>query len=146
MRISGWSSMHPTELLPANTMKSLEQKSCSSCGESFACGAERGEERCWCDDLPHVSLVANEDRDCFCPQCLREAIQKLNCASTSAGAGIDPPIKTGESSHYSLVEGEGEDYYLEGEAIVFTARYHLRRGYCCESGCRHCPYLVQYGN
>jgi hypothetical protein len=35
---------------------------------------------------------------------------------------------------------EGEDYYLEGAAIVFTARYLLRRGHCCESGCRHCPY------
>jgi uncharacterized protein (TIGR00290 family) len=23
---------------------------------------------------------------------------------------------------------------------VFTTAYHLRRGYCCESGCRHCPY------
>ena len=35
---------------------------------------------------------------------------------------------------------EGEDYYREGATIVFTARYHLRRGYCCESGCRHCPF------
>jgi hypothetical protein len=34
----------------------------------------------------------------------------------------------------------GEDYYSEGAVIVFTARYLLRRGYCCESGCRHCPY------
>jgi hypothetical protein len=37
---------------------------------------------------------------------------------------------------------EGEDYYFEGAFIVFTERYHLRRGYCCESGCRHCPYGV----
>ena len=35
---------------------------------------------------------------------------------------------------------EGEDFYLEGGFLVFTARYHLRRGYCCGSGCRHCPY------
>jgi hypothetical protein len=35
---------------------------------------------------------------------------------------------------------EGEDYYWEGKAMVFTARYHLRRGYCCEQRCRHCPY------
>jgi hypothetical protein len=34
----------------------------------------------------------------------------------------------------------GEDYYSEGAVIVFTARFLLRRGYCCESGCRHCPY------
>lgn len=35
---------------------------------------------------------------------------------------------------------EGEDYYLENGYWVFTAEYLLRRGYCCRSGCRHCPY------
>ncbi|HEX3793402.1 MAG TPA: DUF5522 domain-containing protein [Acidimicrobiales bacterium] len=24
---------------------------------------------------------------------------------------------------------------------VLTAGYLIQRGYCCESGCRHCPYL-----
>jgi hypothetical protein len=33
-----------------------------------------------------------------------------------------------------------EDYYFENGLIVFTAAYHLKRGYCCGSGCRHCPY------
>jgi hypothetical protein len=33
-----------------------------------------------------------------------------------------------------------EDYYYEGPYLVFTAAYHLKRGYCCGSGCRHCPY------
>jgi biotin synthase-like enzyme len=31
-------------------------------------------------------------------------------------------------------------YYLEGERVVFTALFHLERGQCCGSGCRHCPY------
>ncbi|MGO9432941.1 MAG: DUF5522 domain-containing protein [Terracidiphilus sp.] len=35
---------------------------------------------------------------------------------------------------------EPEDYYMEGPNLVFTAAYHLKRGYCCGSGCRHCPY------
>ncbi len=35
---------------------------------------------------------------------------------------------------------EPEDYYMEGPYLVFTAAYHLKRGYCCGSGCRHCPY------
>lgn len=35
---------------------------------------------------------------------------------------------------------EGEDFYYEGRFVVFTAEYHLKRGYCCGSGCRHCPY------
>jgi len=33
-----------------------------------------------------------------------------------------------------------EDFYLEGGYVVFTAEYHLKRGHCCESHCRHCPY------
>ncbi|MCC9136544.1 DUF5522 domain-containing protein [Pontibacter silvestris] len=24
--------------------------------------------------------------------------------------------------------------------MVFTAKYHLKRGHCCRNGCRHCPY------
>lgn len=35
---------------------------------------------------------------------------------------------------------KGRDYYLENGKMVFTAYYHLIRGYCCGSGCRHCPY------
>jgi len=35
-----------------------------------------------------------------------------------------------------------EDYYMEGGNMVFTAAYHLKRGYCCGSSCRHCPYAV----
>ena len=35
---------------------------------------------------------------------------------------------------------EGIDYYVEDGLLVFTAHFLQRRGYCCESGCRHCPY------
>jgi hypothetical protein len=35
---------------------------------------------------------------------------------------------------------EDADYYFENGLMVFTAAYHLKRGYCCHSGCRHCPY------
>ena len=35
---------------------------------------------------------------------------------------------------------ENKDYYLDGGAMVFTSNYLDRRGYCCGSGCRHCPY------
>jgi len=35
---------------------------------------------------------------------------------------------------------EGEDFYWEDGKMVFTAAFLLKRGYCCESGCRHCPY------
>jgi hypothetical protein len=29
---------------------------------------------------------------------------------------------------------------MDGPYLVFTAAYHLKRGECCHSGCRHCPY------
>lgn len=35
---------------------------------------------------------------------------------------------------------EGVDYYIEDGKFVFTALYHYKRGHCCNSGCRHCPY------
>ncbi|MGA9242002.1 MAG: DUF5522 domain-containing protein [Silvibacterium sp.] len=35
---------------------------------------------------------------------------------------------------------EGEDYYMDGPYLVFTEAYHRKRGYCCQSGCRHCPW------
>lgn len=35
---------------------------------------------------------------------------------------------------------EGVHYYREGAYVVFTELYLRERGYCCESGCRHCPY------
>jgi hypothetical protein len=36
---------------------------------------------------------------------------------------------------------EGEDFYFTPEGFkCFTEKHHLKRGYCCKSGCRHCPY------
>jgi hypothetical protein len=40
---------------------------------------------------------------------------------------------------------EGIDYYVEDGLFVFTAVFLLKRGYCCESGCRHCPYKNPVG-
>ena len=37
-------------------------------------------------------------------------------------------------------EPEPDEFYFDGPFMVFTEQYHLRRGYCCQSGCRHCPY------
>ena len=40
------------------------------------------------------------------------------------------------------VKGLRDDdyYYTQNGFLVFTEKYHLRRGYCCQNGCRHCPY------
>ena len=36
---------------------------------------------------------------------------------------------------------EGIDYYYdEHNRWVWTEHYLKKRGYCCKSGCKHCPY------
>ena len=45
----------------------------------------------------------------------------------------DTPLKN------ELVENE-DFYYNEQGYKVFTEKYHLKRGYCCQNGCKHCPY------
>jgi hypothetical protein len=55
-----------------------------------------------------------------------ERISSMDSVPIDA-AGASPPL-------------EPDDYYLDGAYMVFTAAYHLKRGYCCNSGCRHCPF------
>ena len=34
-----------------------------------------------------------------------------------------------------------DEYYQSKEGyIIFTEKYHLKRGYCCNNNCKHCPY------
>ena len=35
---------------------------------------------------------------------------------------------------------EGLDFYFDEGLMVLTRRYLLNRGYCCDNGCRLCPY------
>jgi hypothetical protein len=37
-------------------------------------------------------------------------------------------------------KNENPLFYMENGLIVFTEAYHLARGFCCNSGCRHCPF------
>ena len=45
-----------------------------------------------------------------------------------------------DREQHAAAELTPEDFYFEGPYMVFTAAYHLKRGYCCNSICRHCPY------
>jgi hypothetical protein len=42
-----------------------------------------------------------------------------------------------------LALAPGDFYYTPQGLLVFTAQYHLKRGYCCKNGCRHCPFGFQ---
>jgi Family of unknown function (DUF5522) len=54
------------------------------------------------------------------------------------------PLPQSENTHSESPQRPApltpEDFYYEGPYLVFTAAYHLKRGYCCNSNCRHCPY------
>lgn len=38
---------------------------------------------------------------------------------------------------------EGIDYIMEDNKLVFTREFLLKRGYCCNSRCRNCPYKIK---
>lgn len=40
-----------------------------------------------------------------------------------------------------ILKPQPDEYYTNEKGYrVFLEKYHLRRGYCCKSGCKHCPY------
>ncbi len=55
-------------------------------------------------------------------------------------------VRTRTPASWQIVHREacrrGLDSYVDPATgyLVFTAVYLLRRGTCCGSGCRHCPY------
>lgn len=115
---------------------------CPVCGRPNHCRLETDESYkgpCWCEQ-PALSVTALRrlraelpEPHCLCQNCL-EAI--------AASPEVTWDELVAHSRHQpaaSLVPLEG-DTYQEGEAIVFTVQYHLRRGYCCGNVCRHCPY------
>ena len=51
-----------------------------------------------------------------------------------------PKTAAGETKVFETSELSPEDFYFEGPYMVFTAAYHLKRGYCCNNDCLHCPY------
>jgi hypothetical protein len=64
----------------------------------------------------------------LCRECLHE-IENLTAKAEEEqfpepGADLTPEIH----------------YYMDQDLMVFTEYYHLLRGYCCGSGCRHCAY------
>tara|TARA_B110000014_G_scaffold58995_1_gene39874 strand:+ start:146 stop:322 length:177 start_codon:yes stop_codon:yes gene_type:complete len=48
-----------------------------------------------------------------------------------------------QMTHSSFLKKlHSEEYYMSEDGyVVFTEKYHLKRGYCCNSNCKHCPYI-----
>jgi hypothetical protein len=101
---------------------------CSRPNQCQLCTVSAYKGPCWCAklEIPEalIAQVPQELRKlaCLCSEC----VMAFHRASAK---GAD---------RRKILPG---DYYYEKGLMVFTAAYHLRRGYCCASGCRHCPYL-----
>ena len=114
---------------------------CPVCARPNRCRLETGEAYkgpCWCErpiiaKAALVRLLADlPEVRCLCSSCLEGIAENPEITWTELAArGRElPPTPALDAG----------DYYREGETIVFTEQYHLRRGYCCGSGCRHCPF------
>jgi hypothetical protein len=58
-------------------------------------------------------------------------------------------VKLNNTNNLNNNEGEGQklspsDYYIEDGKYVFTEQFHIKRGHCCGSGCRNCPFHPKY--
>ena len=117
----------------------VTRKSCIKCGAAFDCGEGSGDAGCWCAGLPAV-FPYGHDGDCLCPACLKQLLKKrIDAFVADYLAGkVENLALSYRTDSRELVEDI--DYYLEGNRWVLTVWYHLKRGYCCGSGCRHCPY------
>jgi len=69
-----------------------------------------------------------------------EASVKLGGLMKNEAKGEGNKDETNSSEEPLVPLVDGLDYYLENGLMVFTAYFLKRRGYCCNSGCRHCPY------
>lgn len=43
----------------------------------------------------------------------------------------------------ALAQGRGQYFDPATGYLVFTAQYLWDRGFCCDTGCRHCPYVAR---
>ena len=110
---------------------------CPGCGQQFDC-QPASVEQCWCYALPAVPLPAAEQR-CLCPDCFKEAAQQAVARFVRAYKAGEQP-NTAPQYKRPGPPVEDLDYYMEDGLLVMSAWHHLKRGYCCGSGCRHCPY------
>jgi hypothetical protein len=113
-------------------------ESCAKCGKELQCEAAQI-DACWCSSYPAV-LPPGASSECLCSDCLKEKLAPVM-------AKIVEDVKAGRRENdvarlsaplNKLIEGI--DYYLDGGRWVLTEWFFLKRGYCCGSGCRHCPF------
>jgi Family of unknown function (DUF5522) len=84
--------------------------------------------------------VGAGDRPAHCSQ--RVADRPLGEPHPDRLSPDDPAYPQIIEAHAAALRA-GSDTYVDSRSglTVLTAGALVRRGYCCESGCRHCPYV-----
>lgn len=120
-----------------------KQKDCPRCNANFGCGSG-GTMGCWCCDLPQVmpmDALADIESKCLCISCLKASVQaRIEMMIRMKETDADFRKKVIETKKGDLLIEDIDYYYNSDGYWVFTAWYHLKRGYCCSNGCKHCPY------
>ncbi len=110
---------------------------CSKCQSEFTCEARTGHS-CWCMNLPAL-LKVEEQSDCFCPGCLTKMTAQ-QIENHLAGKDLEQALQFAKKHQKTGSFVEYIDYIVEDKDYVFTKWYHLKRGACCDNGCRNCPF------
>jgi len=114
------------------------QQTCPTCNTNFSCEVEKAKE-CWCAQMPTI-LPIEETSTCLCPSCLKN---KTKAAIEQYAREVKSGTRKNEAPKHAVAKQkmlEGIDYYMEDGLLVMSSWFHLKRGACCGSGCRHCPY------
>jgi hypothetical protein len=119
---------------------------CPLCGGDNRCRVAKGhlyKGPCWCHEITvpnHILSRLTEGRleqVCLCRACL-EMVARISRELGGIGSIL---AKIGKAVSERRAACSTEDFYFdENGNVVFTSAYHLKRGTCCGSGCRHCPY------
>jgi hypothetical protein len=80
---------------------------------------------------------------CYCQRCLSKRVaaqlERLIASKPHTEVLAKAALyRTQSSAKQGLLEYI--DYHPKSEQL--TAWYHLKRGYCCDNNCQHCPYPV----
>lgn len=90
-------------------------------------------------NYPAIILIDDNQTECFCETCLSKITQE-KIIQTLNSLNLQESILVAKNYQNHEKLSEGIDYFVEQGSYVFTKWYHLKRGICCQNGCRHCPY------
>lgn len=103
---------------------------CRRCNKPFECHVH-AIALCQCNSVNinplTLEFLSKTNWGCLCVDCLKEIDGKV---ISLQGKEFPKPAELQDGVHY----------YKENGLWVFTEYYHMLRGHCCKSGCRHCPY------